>query len=218
MRVMLLEDDLQLGKALLLSLERGGFIVRWLRRIAEARAELLAADFDAVVLDMELPDGLGYDVLNWMRQRNDRTPVLFLTVRDAVSERVRALDGGADDYVTKPFSVDELLSRLRALIRRSVGQAAAIWEAGRVRIDIGRREVLLDGILLEVSPREFSVLAELVKHAGHVVPRVRLEGAAFRSPGSIESNALEVHVHNLRRKLGAEMIQTVRGIGYRIVS
>jgi DNA-binding response OmpR family regulator len=216
MCILIVEDDLPLGQALLLSLTRAGQPAHWLRCVSNARAALTTTNYAAIVLDVELPDGIGYDVLAWLRSRDDLTPVLFLTVRDSIEERVRALDAGADDYLTKPFSMDELFSRLRAVIRRSVGHRSAIWELGRIRIDIERQQVSVNGQSCDVTPGERTLLLQLVKSAGSVVSRTSLEESLFRSSDSVESNVLEVHIHNLRRKLGSELIQTVRGVGYRI--
>lgn len=215
MCVLIVEDDLPLGQALLLSLMRTGQSAQWLRCVGQARAALTANNYTAIVLDVELPDGIGYDILTWLRSRDDFTPVLFVTVRDSINERVRALDAGADDYLIKPFSMEELFSRLRAVIRRSVGQRSAIWELGPLKIDVTRQQVSMNDQLCDLTQRECAVLLQLVRSAGSVVSRTSLE-SSFRSSGSIESNVLDVHIHNLRRKLGSELIQTVRGVGYRI--
>ncbi len=212
MRTLLVEDDVPLGKAVSISLQRAGFEHAWVRRLGDARQLMANGGYDAALLDVELPDGLGYELLDWLRQRNDRTPVLFLTVRDALSERIGALDRGADDFLVKPFVVDELISRLRAVIRRSAGQASSHWQAGALSIDVARHLAFVHDRALDLSPREFSVLVELMKSAGKVVSRRQLE----QSMGQVESNVLEVHIHNLRRKIGTEMIQTIRGVGYRL--
>lgn len=212
MRVLLVEDDIQLAKAISISLQREAFEHTWLRRLDEARQLLARSAFDALVLDVELPDGIGYDLLDWLRARDNRTPVLFLTVRDSIRERIAAFDRGADDFVVKPFVMEELISRLRAVIRRSAGQASSNWQVGPLRIDVASHIAHMHGETLDLSPREFVLLLELVKHAGKVVPRASLES----SIGNVESNVLEVHIHNLRRKLGPELIQTLRGIGYRL--
>lgn len=212
MRTLLVEDDVQLGKAVSISLQRAGFGHAWVRCLENARQFLASGRYDAVVLDVNLPDGVGYELLDWLRQRDDRTPVLFLTVRDAISERIAAFDLGADDFMVKPFVVEELISRLRAVIRRSAGQASSQWQAGPLRIDMAKHIAYAHDEPLELPPREFSVLLELVKSAGKVVSRTQLE----KSTGQVESNVLEVHIHNLRRKIGMELIQTIRGIGYRL--
>jgi DNA-binding response OmpR family regulator len=212
--LLIVEDDLPLGRALLQSLIRFGHSAQWLRSMSDARAALAVSSYAAILLDVELPDGIGYDLLKWLRDRHDLTPVLFLTVRDSIDERVRALNGGADDYLTKPFSVDELVARLHAVIRRSIGQRSAVWELGPIRIDVALQLVSVEGRPCEVTPKELALLLQLVQSAGTVVPRSVLEGSLFRSPDTIESNLLEVLIHNLRRKVGSELIQTVRGVGY----
>lgn len=216
MSILIVEDDLPLGRALLLSLVQAGYLAQWLRCLSHAQAALSAASYTAIVLDVELPDGVGYDLLATLRAREDFTPVLFLTVRDSIDERVRALDGGADDYLTKPFSMDELISRLRAVIRRSIGQRSSIWELGPIRVDIARRQASVDGRSSELTPTECALLLQLIGSGGSVVSRASLDQSVFRSPEGIESNVLEVHIHSLRRKLGGDLIQTVRGVGYRI--
>jgi DNA-binding response OmpR family regulator len=216
MNVLIVEDDRPLGQALLQSLNRYGHATRWLRSVSDARKVLASNEYGAVLLDVELPDGIGYDVLSWMRGRDDLTPVLFLTVRDSTEERIHALNSGADDYLTKPFCVDELIARLGAVIRRGAGRRSAIWEHGPIRIDVARQHVSIDGRSCDLSPKECALLLQLVQNAGTVVPRTVLESSLFRSPERIESNVLEVMVHNLRRKLGGEWIQTVRGVGYRV--
>jgi two-component system response regulator QseB len=213
-RVLILEDDIQLGTALLRSLRQAGFAVDWRRRIADARVALTDATYSVVILDLELPDGSGFEILDELREREDRTPILILTVRDAVSDRVRGLDAGADDYLLKPFAVVELISRVHALIRRSAGYAAAVWRIGLLEIATARHCARFDGRELDLSPKEYQLLLELARRAGQVVTRASLEAAVFRSPDEIESNLLEVNIHHLRRKIGAPMIRTVRGVGY----
>lgn len=213
-RVLFLEDDIQLGTALQQSLHRAGFTVDWRRRIDEARIALTSDAYSIVVLDLELPDGSGFEVLDGLRASDDHTPVLILTVRDAIGDRVRGLDSGADDYLLKPFAVAELISRVHALIRRSAGHATAVWRIGLLELEPARHCASLEGRELDLSPKEYQLLFELVRRTGQVVTRASLEAAVFRSPSEIESNLLEVHIHNLRRKIGARMIRTVRGVGY----
>jgi DNA-binding response OmpR family regulator len=213
-RLFFLEDDVQLGTALQRSLNQAGFIVDWRRRVADARVALVGDVHSAIILDVELPDGSGFEVLDWLRAREDHTPVLILTVRDAVDDRVRGLDAGADDYLLKPFAVVELISRVHALIRRSAGHAKATWRIGQLELEPARHCASLDGQALDLSPKEYQLLFELARRTGQVVTRANLEAAVFRSPSEIESNLLEVHVHHLRRKIGARMIRTVRGVGY----
>ena len=214
MRLLLLEDDLQLGKALQTALTQSEFQSVWVRRVLDAKAMLEAEPFAAALLDIGLPDGSGLDVLAWLRNCGNTLPIMMLTARDAVDDRVRGLDAGADDYLPKPFAIPELLSRIRALTRRSAGFAEQIWRIGKLSIEPSRQRVLLDDALLELSLREYTLLLELARNAGRFVTRSQLEQVLFSGDASIESNALEVHVHHLRRKLGAERIRTIRGVGY----
>lgn len=216
MRVLLLEDDLQLGKALTKALTQEGFAPQWLRRVQEARSLLEYETFAAALLDIGLPDGSGLDLLQWLRTRGNALPVLLLTARDAVEDRVRGLDAGADDYLPKPFAIPELVSRIRALVRRSAGFATQAWQVGGLVIDPVRHEVRHGGDLIELSPREFQILVELMRHQGQIVPKRALANAVFSLSDTAGSNALEVHVHNLRRKLPESLIRTVRGVGYLI--
>jgi DNA-binding response OmpR family regulator len=170
--------------------------------------------FDAILLDLGLPDGSGLDVLKHMRRRNDLTPVLILTARDAVEDRVRGLDGGADDYLVKPFAIPELLSRVRALVRRSSGFASSLWRLGELTLDVDARVLKVADAAVDLSPREFQLLYLLARNVGRVVSRASLEEGVFDLGEEPESNAIEVHIHHLRRKLGGQRIRTVRGLGY----
>jgi DNA-binding response OmpR family regulator len=212
--IFLLEDDLPLGSALQRSLHRAGFTAHWLRCVVESRNHLPQADYAALILDLGLPDGNGFELLDWLRRSGDSTPVLILTARSDVNDRVRALDAGADDYLSKPFAVTELISRLHALIRRRAGHAAPVWQIGALQIEPTRQQAHYEDRMLDLSPKEYRLLLELARQAGQVVSRARLETAVFRAPEHIESNLLEVHMHNLRRKLGASLIRTIRGVGY----
>lgn len=213
-RLLLIEDDVQLGRALLSALAGSGYAASWVRSVEDGDLHLRTQAFDALLLDLGLPDGSGLDVLKRLRRRNDRTPVLILTARDAVEDRVTGLDEGADDYLTKPFAIPELLSRIRALVRRSSGFASRVWRFGNLALDAEARELRVDGALVELSPREYQVLHLLARNAGKVVTRIRLEEGIFELGEEPESNAIEVHVHHLRRKLGPGRIRTIRGVGY----
>ena len=214
MRVLLIEDDPLLGDALQAGLRGKGFAVEWLRD-GEAGAAALAADrFDAVVLDLGLPRLDGRRLLERRRGEGDRTPVLVLTARDALEDRVGGLDAGADDYVVKPVAIAELAARLRALVRRASGIARGLLEAGPLAVDPATRAVTWQGEPVELAPREFDVLLALALKAGRVVTRQQIESALYEWDRSVESNAIEVHVHHLRRKLSPDLIRTVRGVGY----
>jgi two-component system, OmpR family, response regulator QseB len=214
MRILLLEDDLQLGKALQSALTQSEFQPIWVRRAMDARAMLDAETFAAALLDIGLPDGSGLDVLTWLRKSGSVLPVIMLTARDAVEDRVRGLDAGADDYLPKPFAIPELLSRIRAICRRRAGFAEQVWRVGPLSIEPTRQRVAVDERELDLSLREYTLLLELARNAGRFVTRAQLEQVVFNSDANIESNALEVHVHYLRKKIGAERIRTIRGVGY----
>jgi two-component system, OmpR family, response regulator QseB len=214
MRLLLLEDDLQLGKALQTALTQSEFQSIWVRRVLDAKAMLVAEPFAAALLDIGLPDGSGLDVLAWLRANGNNIPVIMLTARDAVDDRVSGLDAGADDYLPKPFAIPELLSRIRALTRRSAGFVEQVWRIGKLSIEPARQRVMLDDALLDLPLREYTLLLELARSAGRFVTRSQLEHVVFNSDANIESNALEVHIHHLRKKLGAERIKTIRGVGY----
>lgn len=216
MRILLVEDDALLGDALQAGLRQAGFAVDWLRDGSAADAALRVENFAAVVLDLGLPKLAGFEVLRKLRSRDDRTPVLILTARDALDDRVKGLDTGADDYVVKPIAIAELAARLRALVRRSQGGAGGALRVGELEIDPAARSVNLAGVPVELQPREFAVLLELVLNAGRVLTRTQLESRLYEWGDALESNAIEVHVHHLRRKLAPSLIRTVRGVGYMV--
>lgn len=216
MRILLVEDDALLGDALQAGLRQAGFAVDWLRDGSAADAALRVENFAAVVLDLGLPKLAGFEVLRKLRSRDDRTPVLILTARDAVDDRVKGLDTGADDYVVKPIAIAELAARLRALVRRAQGGAGGALRVGELEIDPAARSVNLAGVPVELQPREFAVLLELVLNAGRVLTRTQLESRLYEWGDALESNAIEVHVHHLRRKLAPSLIRTVRGVGYMV--
>jgi two-component system response regulator QseB len=216
MRILLVEDDAALGQATQAALRLEGYAVDWLRDGQHADDALRSDSFDAVVLDLGLPRKDGLDVLSALRSRGDSTPVLCLTARDTLQDRVTGLDRGADDYLIKPFDLDELNARLRALMRRSAGRAVNWVECGALRMDVSGHQVQLDGQAVDLSAREFAILTTLLESAGRVVSRERLEDSLYGWDQEISSNALEVHIHHLRKKLGSGWIQTVRGAGYRL--
>lgn len=216
MHLLLVEDDLDLGAALQRSLNAQGHACTWVRSIRDARAHTGEGmeDFGCVVLDLGLPDGQGLDLLGHWRSSQRNFPVIVLTARDAVASRIAGLDAGADDYVIKPVATEELASRIRAVTRRAAGQASAIWDFGRLRINVGRREISLEGKPVALSPREFQIVEELARNAGEVVPKHRMASALQPYGEPLEFSTLDWHIHNLRRKLGNGIIQTVRGVGY----
>jgi two-component system response regulator QseB len=216
MRILLVEDDAALGQATQAALRLEGYAVDWLRDGQHADDALRSDSFDAIVLDLGLPRKDGLNVLSALRGRGDSTPVLCLTARDTLQDRVTGLDRGADDYLVKPFDLDELNARLRALMRRSAGRAVNWVESGALRMDVAGHQVQLDGKGVDLSAREFAILQILLESAGRVVSRERLEDTLYGWDQEVSSNALEVHIHHLRKKVGSDWIQTVRGAGYRL--
>jgi two-component system response regulator QseB len=216
MRVLLAEDDPMIGASVREGLRQDGFTVDW---VADGRAaELALADgvHDALLLDLGLPRRAGLDVLGAMRKRGDARPVLILTARDAVADRVAGLDAGADDYMVKPFELGELAARLRALLRRSAGRAAPVLEHGEIELDPAAHEVRRNGEPVELSAREFALLEALLARPGAILSRAQLEEKLYGWSDPVESNAVEVHIHALRRKLGADFIRNVRGVGWKV--
>ncbi len=214
MRVLVVEDDPLLGHALQAGLRELGNAVDWVSDGVAADHALRAHDYAAVVLDLGLPRMTGLDLLRALRGRGDRTPVLILTARDTVEDRIRGLDMGADDYLVKPFDMGELGARLRALVRRAAGAPAPLLCVGDITLDPAAREVRHADRHVDLSVREFALLEALMRNAGRVLTRAQLEQALYAWGEEVESNALEVHVHHLRRKLDAAAIRTVRGVGY----
>ncbi len=217
MRILLAEDDPLLGDGLRAGLRQRGFQVDWVRDGAAAERELRGQPYAAAVLDLGLPLLDGIDVLGAVRRAGVTLPVLVLTARDAVPDRVRGLDVGADDYVVKPVDLDELAARLRALVRRAHGQVQERLVAQDVVLDAAARSVTQAGVAVTLSTREFDLLQVLMLGAGRVLSREQIEQQLYSWGQEVESNAVEVHVHHLRRKLGAALIQTVRGVGYMLV-
>lgn len=214
MRLLLVEDDGMIGEGVRKALRQDGFAVDWTRDGGAAETALRAESYDLVLLDLGLPGKSGLAVLKELRARGQEMPVLILTARDAVSDRVQGLDSGADDYLVKPFDLDELAARIRALLRRRGGRAQPLVVYGRLVLNPGSHEVSLDDKPLSLSAREFALLQALVEQPGAVLSRSRLEERLYGWGEEVESNAVEVHVHNLRKKLGTNFIRTVRGVGY----
>ncbi len=214
MRILLVEDDNLLGDGVQAGLIQTGFGVDWVKDGVAADLALQNGQYAAVVLDLGLPRLSGLDLLRRMRAAGNKAPVLILTARDAVEDRIRGLDGGADDYVVKPFDLHELAARLRALIRRSRGEAAPLLRVGAVELDPAARRAAFRGRPLDLSAREFALLHELMLNAGHVLSREQLGERLYSWGEEIESNAIDVHIHHLRRKLAPDLIRTVRGVGY----
>jgi DNA-binding response OmpR family regulator len=217
MRLLLVEDDRQLGAGIRKALMRDGDHVDWLTDGAQALAAIRREKFELIILDLQLPGKDGISVLQSIRREGIITPVLIMTARDTVDERVLGLDTGADDYVVKPVELKELRSRVRALSRRSHGFASPEIVLGELRLDDSRKQVWFRGVAVEMNRREFSLLSLFINRPGQVLERRQLEEALYGWDDGIASNALEVHIHHLRRKLDSKLIQTVRGVGYRLV-
>src|SRR5438067_1146602 len=217
MRLLLVEDDTMIGEVVLDLLRAEHYAVDWVKDGEMADTALMQnQNYDLVVLDLGLPRKDGLEVLRAMRARKDRTPVLVATARDAVAQRVAGLDAGADDYVIKPYDLDELLARIRALLRRSAGRAEPVFEHKGVTVNPQTREVMADGKLVSLSAREWAVLEALIARPGIVLSRHQLEEKLYSWKDEVNSNAVEVYIHGLRKKLGSEMIQNVRGLGYMV--
>ena len=214
MRILLAEDDPLLGDGLQSGLRQLGFQVDWVRSGEAAERELRSGAYAASVLDLGLPGRDGLDVLASVRRHGERLPVLVLTARDAVPDRIRGLDSGADDYVVKPVDLHELAARLRALVRRAHGEPRELLALRGIVLDPAARSVHKDGRAIALQWREFDLLHALMLSAGRVLSREQLEQHLYSWGREVDSNAVEVHIHHLRRKLGAALIQTVRGVGY----
>lgn len=216
MRILLVEDDPQLGDGLTVGLRQAGFAVDWLRDGRSADQALQSEDFDLIVLDLGLPGLGGMEVLHRARQRGQGLPILILTARDATGSKIEGLDAGADDYLVKPIDIDELSARVRALLRRSAGRAAPLLVHGELSLDPAARQLTRAGKPVELSAREYALLQMLLESAGRVLTRSQLEQSLYGWGDEPDSNALEVHIHHLRKKLGSELIRTLRGVGYTI--
>ena len=216
MRVLLVEDDTMIGEAVQAALKDAAYAVDWVRDGQAAPAALRTQAYDFVLLDLGLPGRDGLNVLRDIRAGGNPVPVLIITARDGLDDRLRGLDGGADDYVLKPFDLDELVARVRALLRRHAGSGSPILKCGALTLDPVRKVVLRDGEVVELSAKEFSVLETLMQRPGAVLSRQQLEESVYGWGEEVGSNAIEVHLHHLRKKLGSGSIRNVRGVGYRV--
>jgi two-component system OmpR family response regulator len=214
MRLLLVEDDPMIGDAVLRVLRAGHYAADWVRDGEMADTALRADNYDLVLLDLGLPRQSGLDVLRRLRARKSKIPVLVATARDSVQDRIAGLDAGADDYVVKPYDTDELLARIRALLRRSAGRAEPAFEHQGVSLNPATREASLNGQAVSLSAREWAVLEALLARPGVLLSRSQLEEKMFSWKDEISSNAVEVYIHGVRKKLGTSLIQTVRGLGY----
>jgi len=216
LRILLAEDDRLLGEGLLTGLKNDGYSVDWVQKGGAALSAITTTPYDAVILDIGLPEMSGLEVLSMARSKDITTPVLILTAQDAIEDRVKGLDAGADDYLTKPFSLDELYARLRALTRRSRGLSQQTIKYKNIIIDPAAHSVIYNNETIELSRREFALLEELVISAGRVLSRSFLEEKLYNWDNEIESNTIEVYIHHLRKKFGSELIKTIRGVGYTV--
>lgn len=214
MRLLLVEDDKLLGDGIRAGLKQSGYAVDWVQDGDAADFALRTGEYEIVVLDLGLPKRSGLDVLKQLRAKGSQIPVMILTARDTIDDKVRGLDMGADDYLIKPFDLDELSARLRALTRRRTGRTTPVITHGNIEVDPASHTVKQNGAVVDISPREFNLLQTLLESAGRVVSRSRLEESLYAWNEEVESNAIEVHIHHLRKKLGNELIRTIRGVGY----
>lgn len=218
MHLLLIEDDLDLGRSLQAALRQQGISCEWLRRTHDAPAQLADVAADCVLLDLNLPDGSGLDLLARWRRADAATPIVIITARTALEDRLAGLDGGADDVVLKPFVMPELVSRIHAVVRRSARQAQDTWKLGDLSITPRARTAQLAGAALPLTRREFQLLMELAREPGSVVPKSRIAQRLAPLDEPLDNATLEMHISNLRKKLGAERIRTVRGIGYQLLT
>lgn len=216
MRLLLVEDDTMIGESVLDLLRNEGYAVDWVKDGAIALRVLEDQHYDLILLDLGLPLCDGLTVLKTLRDRKNRTPVLVATARDAIAQRIEGLDCGADDYIVKPYDLGEMLARIRSLVRRAAGRAEPVYAYAGVTIDPATRDVTVDGLPIAVSAREWAILELLLVRPGMVLSRKQLEERLYSWKDGVSSNAIEVHIHSLRKKIGADLIQNVRGVGYMI--
>ncbi|MCF6807201.1 response regulator transcription factor [Thiotrichales bacterium 19S9-12] len=216
MRILLVEDDMVLGDGICEGLKQANYAVDWIKDGVQVMPALEMESFDAVVLDIGLPSIDGITVLSRLRSKGFRIPVILLTARDSIDDRVDGLDAGADDYLTKPFAINELLARLRALLRRSSGRAEPVIRHQDIELNPATYEVYQNGKQIELSRREFATLSYLLQSVGRVITREKLTESLYGWSEEVDSNAIEVHIHHLRKKFGSNLIKTVRGVGYMI--
>ncbi len=216
MRIILVEDDALLGAGIVAGLEHENYNVDWFQSGKPALQSIKHETFDLMVLDLGLPDITGIELLKQLRNKGSLLPVLILTAQDDVEDRIAGLDAGADDYLTKPFDLDEVYARIRALIRRMGGRANPIIEYHDIQLDPAAHVVTQADKVVDLSRREYDVLLELFENKGRVMSRTRLEEALYSIDDDMASNAVEVHIHHLRKKLGNQLIRTIRGVGYTI--
>ena len=214
MRILIVEDDALLGDGIRTGLTQHGYAVDWVEDGQAAETALLTNEYELMVLDLGLPKKSGLEVLEGIRKSENDLPVIILTAQDTVEDRIKGLDTGADDYLTKPFDLDELTARIRALLRRRGGRTSPVIEHGNLVVDPASHTVTQGDQTVDISPREFTILTILLENRAKVMSRSRLEEGLYAWNDEVESNTVEVHIHHLRKKLGAELIRTIRGVGY----
>jgi DNA-binding response OmpR family regulator len=214
MRILLVEDDPQIGRGAQVGLNQLGYAVDWVQTGSAAGAAVATHDYSAVLLDLGLPDMDGLVVLKDLRMRGYANPVLIVTARDQIPDRIVGLDSGADDFIVKPFDLDEVAARIRAATRRTTGRVVGTLRYRDIELNPASRSALVSGTAVQLTAREFAVLVDLIEHAGQVMTREQLEASLYGWGDEIESNTVQVHIHHLRRKLGKDVIQTIHGIGY----
>ncbi len=218
MRILLIEDDAMIGSAVRRGLGQAGFTVDWATDGRAAELSLANGVYDLAILDLGLPKKDGMAILSALRRMGNAMPVLIASARDTVRDRIAGLDAGADDYVLKPFDLDELVARVRALLRRHAGSGSPVLRCGALVLDPVRKTVVNDGAAVELSAREFAVLEALMQRPGAVLSREKLEESVYGWGEEVGSNAIEVHLHHLRKKLGPKLIRNIRGVGYRVAA
>jgi two-component system response regulator QseB len=216
MRVLVVEDDSIIGDGLLTGLRMDDYAVDWVRNITSAKTTLATTEYDLMILDIGLPDGSGLDILRMLRRKKNDMPVLILTAYDESSDKIKGLDSGADDYLIKPFDLDELRARIRALHRRAKGRASPVIEVGSLAMDPSKHEVTLSDCPIKLGPKEFAILRVLMESSGRILSKSQIEDKLYGWDMEVESNTIEVHIHGIRKKLGKDMIKTIRNVGYRI--
>lgn len=214
MRILLIEDDVMIGEAVLKYLTQEAYVVDWAHDISGAELALDCEEYEVLLLDLGLPDGSGLQILTRLRRRGGKEAVIILTARDAVADRIAGLDAGADDYLVKPFDLDELNARIRAVQRRHQGRAETFLSHGHLQLNPVNHQCLWNGEKIILSAKEFSLLQALLEHPEAVISRGQLEEKLYGWGDEIESNSVEVHIHHLRRKLANDVIKTIRGVGY----
>jgi two-component system OmpR family response regulator len=218
MRILLLEDTVGLGEVMHDQLADAGHAVDWVQTIAYAKSSLLTTHYDLILLDLMLPDGNGIELLKERRRLDDKTPVIILTARDQVSDRIEGLNAGADDYLVKPFDLSELSARIAAVARRYTGNPSPVLKVGELCVDLNTRQVTRDGKAIDLTAREWAILEALIQRPGTLLSKAQLEDHLYAFGAEIESNTIEVYISRLRKKLGKDQLQTVRGMGYRMAN